>query len=138
MSAEGVCVRVKMCDSWIVDAVYHAKTLMGDFCDSWFRITSIFGEPSNMRLVCQNRSANPDKMLEDYVSVDEHGIRYVKIFLVLQLRGGGPKNMPGQPAIKQKNELAKHLLEVGCTIDDISIFVDKWSVWQASRQLRIV
>ena len=125
MSAEGVCVRVKMCDSWIVDAVYHAKTLMGDFCDSWFRITSIFGEPSNMRLVCQSRSANPDKMLEDYVSVDEHGIRYVKNFLVLQLRGGGPKNMPGQPAIKQKNELAKHLLEVGCTIDDISIFVDK-------------
>lgn len=125
LSTDGVCVRVKMCESWIVDAVYHAKTLMGDFCESWYRITSIFGEPSNMRMVCQNRSANPERTLEDYVSVDEHGTKFVKIFLVLQLRGGGPKNTPGQPAIKHKNELAKHLLEMGCTIDDISIFVDK-------------
>ena len=125
MSTDGICVRVKMCDSWVVDAVYHSKTLIGDFCDSWFRITSIFGEPSNMRMICQNRSANPDRTLEDYVSVDEHGIRFVKIFLVLQLRGGGPKNAQGQPAVKHKNELAKHLLEMGCTIDDISAFVDK-------------
>lgn len=125
MSTDGVCVRVKLCDSWVVDAVYHAQTLLGDFAESWYRVTSLFGEPSHMRLVCQNRSANPDRTLEDYVSTDENGIKFIKIFLVLQLRGGGPKNAQGQPAVKHKNALAKHLLEVGCTLEDISIFADK-------------
>ena len=125
VSTDGIRVRVKMCDSWIVDGIYHTKMLVADFIKSWSTITTIFGEPSQMRAVCQNRSANPDWQIGDYALDDDHGQKNVKMFLVLQLRGGGSADTASQATIKQKNELAKHLLEIGCSLEDVSTFVDK-------------
>ena len=84
-SSQGVHIRMKMCDTWIVDGFYHDQMLMSDFGDSWWRTPALLGCRSQMRLVVNSRTANPDRRLEDFVSTDDHGQRFAKIFLVLQL-----------------------------------------------------
>ena len=79
-----------------------------------------------MRLVCNGRTANPERQLSEYAQTDDHGKRFVKIFLVLEMRGGGGSNAPSnQTIVKTKNEMARLLLEVGCAFEDISVFIDK-------------
>eukprot|EP00435_Cladocopium_sp_Y103_P007880 s727_g2.t1 len=118
-------VKAKWCDTWIVSGMFHPMTPMGAFLESWNAATGLFGESTNLRLVCLGKQANPDIPLSEYATKSETGHLYVKIYLVLQLRGGGGSDVNPQFFTKQKNELAKHLLEAGCTFDDTSVFVDK-------------
>eukprot|EP00435_Cladocopium_sp_Y103_P053164 s137_g17.t1 len=122
----GIHVKVKHIDSWIVDGMFHPDTLVGDFLRPWTQATMLFHEPSAMRAVCHSKQAMPDRTISEYALQNEAGGWFIKMHLVLQLRGGGPS--PGQPrqvVIKHKNDLARHLLEMGCSLDDVTAFADR-------------
>eukprot|EP00435_Cladocopium_sp_Y103_P018274 s3651_g4.t1 len=86
-----ILVKVKLADSWILVGRFHPDTSMSIFVDPWYRATTFFGRPSRLRMICNSAQANPDRCLGEYARTNEMGERFAKLFLVLQLQGGGPK-----------------------------------------------
>eukprot|EP00435_Cladocopium_sp_Y103_P020001 s186_g4.t2 len=124
-SVGAIQVKVKWCNTWIVSGKYQPFTLMGEFVQSWNVATGLFGEVTHLRMICSGKQCNPDYSLGEYATKGEDGEWHAKIHLVLQLRGGGGNDMNPQYFVRQKNELAKHMLEAGCSFDDTGIFVEK-------------
>eukprot|EP00435_Cladocopium_sp_Y103_P006334 s3326_g2.t1 len=87
----GILVKVKLADSWVLVGRFPPEVRMAIFIDSWYQATSFFGRPSRLRIICNSAQANPDRSLAEYARTNELGEQYAKLFLVLQLHGGGPK-----------------------------------------------
>eukprot|EP00435_Cladocopium_sp_Y103_P008923 s91_g2.t1 len=89
--AEGIQVKVKLADSWVLVGRFPPNVRMAIFIDPWYKATSFFGRPSRLRIICNSAQANPDRCLVEYARTNELGEQFAKLFLVLQLQGGGPK-----------------------------------------------
>eukprot|EP00435_Cladocopium_sp_Y103_P006454 s588_g2.t1 len=90
--AEGIQVKVKLADSWVLVGRFPPEVRMAIFIDPWYKATSFFGRPSRLRIICNSAQANPDRCLVEYARTNELGEQFAKLFLVLQLQGGGPKD----------------------------------------------
>eukprot|EP00435_Cladocopium_sp_Y103_P021646 s885_g5.t1 len=91
----GILVKAKLADSWVLVGNFPPETRMSVFIDPWYQATTFFGRPSRLRIICNSAQANPDRCLEEYARTNEMGERFAKLFLVLQLQGGGPKTETG-------------------------------------------
>eukprot|EP00435_Cladocopium_sp_Y103_P043937 s1625_g12.t1 len=89
--ADGTLVKVKLADSWVLVGRFSPEVRMAIFIDPWYKATSFFGRPSRLRIICNSAQANPERCLVEYARTNELGEQYAKLFLVLQLQGGGPK-----------------------------------------------
>eukprot|EP00435_Cladocopium_sp_Y103_P012417 s727_g3.t1 len=86
-----ITVKVKLADSWVLVGKFPPEVRMSIFIDPWYQATSFFGQPTRLRIICNSAQVNPDRCLEEYTRTNELGERFAKLFLVLQLQGGGPK-----------------------------------------------
>eukprot|EP00435_Cladocopium_sp_Y103_P057264 s169_g19.t1 len=92
VGADGdITVKVKLADSWVLVGRFPPEVRMSIFIDPWYQATSFFGQPTRLRIICNSAQVNPDRCLEEYTRTNELGERFAKLFLVLQLQGGGPK-----------------------------------------------
>eukprot|EP00435_Cladocopium_sp_Y103_P008506 s2756_g2.t1 len=94
----GVYVKIKLVDSWVLVGHFPEDMTMGSFTSSWNAATSLFGNPSHMSIICASKQVSADSRLGDHVRVNDSGERFVKVFLVLHLQGGGPKNCDAAPS----------------------------------------
>eukprot|EP00435_Cladocopium_sp_Y103_P028852 s1474_g7.t1 len=86
-----ILVKVKLADSWVLVGRFSPEVRMAIFIQPWNQATNFFGRPSRLRIICNSAQANPDRCLAEYARTNELGERFAKLFLVLELQGGGPK-----------------------------------------------
>eukprot|EP00435_Cladocopium_sp_Y103_P034812 s309_g9.t1 len=98
---DGIYVKIKLVDSWVLVGHFPEDMRMGSFVRSWHIATSLFGNPSEMSIICASKQISPDSLLGSHARLNEQGERFAKIFLVLHLQGGSPKeaDMP-QPSAR--------------------------------------
>ena len=120
-----VRVRVKLWETWILDGMYPPDMPTKVFADPWAKAAALLAETSQMRMIGNGKRLNPDFPISEYVHNDEYGHPYLKVYLVLQLHGGGVAKQSNPTMIKQKNELARMLLESGGSLEEITVFTDQ-------------
>eukprot|EP00435_Cladocopium_sp_Y103_P062220 s664_g23.t2 len=99
-----IMVKVKLADSWVLVGRFPPEVRMSIFIDPWYQATSFFGQPARLRMICNSAQVNPDRCLEEYTRTNELGERFAKLFLVLQLHGGGPKETDGERSEDSSSE----------------------------------
>eukprot|EP00435_Cladocopium_sp_Y103_P033730 s2880_g8.t1 len=119
---EQAFVRVKFENAYILEGRLSIFTYARVFAEPWAKATALFGQASQIRMVANGKQMNPDFPIETYARTDHSGRLTLKIHLILQLQGGGASKSPTDAIIKQKNEIAKHLLDQGAGIDEIVCF----------------
>eukprot|EP00435_Cladocopium_sp_Y103_P020572 s3888_g5.t1 len=122
---EQAFVRVKFENVYVLEGRFSIFTYARVFAEPWAKATALFGQASQMRMIAHGKQMNPDYAIESYARTDHTGRLTLKIHLVLQLQGGGASKSPTDAITKQKNEIAKHLLDQGAGIDEIQPFIEK-------------
>lgn len=121
------CIRVqlKLWGSWVFDRLIHKDVECEQFLVGWETISTFIGKSSQMRLVSRGRRVNPDYTIERYIHRSRNGDIGVKMFFVLELRGGGGSTPTADQITKLKNGIASLMLEHGCDLGDTSQFVGR-------------
>eukprot|EP00438_Fugacium_kawagutii_P031939 Skav201880 [mRNA] locus=scaffold550:187977:193148:- [translate_table: standard] len=126
---DGVHVKVKLWDTWVVDAAFPPLMPVGKFNEPWFLASSFVNESTRMRMIAGGKQLSDEFTLADYAKPNHLGQPTLSIHLVLQLRGGGPGDGAPKPKIdgliKTKNELVRVFMDSGCDIKPTIPVVEK-------------
>lgn len=118
-------LQLKMWGDWVFDQQVDGNILCASFLDGWEVISAFMGRASQMRLVSKGRRVNPDRIIADYLHRSRNGEIGIRMYFVLELRGGGGSTPTAEQITKIKNGIATLLLEHGCDLLETSQFVDR-------------
>ena len=73
----------------------HDETIMVVFVhEAWKTAHALFGDAAPIRLLAFGRQITQEWPIRYYDQIDQAGNRILKVHIILQLRGGGPKRTP--------------------------------------------
>eukprot|EP00435_Cladocopium_sp_Y103_P073917 s162_g45.t1 len=87
-----VRVRFKFWNSWIWEGMWDPACNFAHVRTTWLDIMRKFSFDWEIRLVLNGHNINPDRSLSEFLDPLVVSQGEVKIFLVISLRGGGPKS----------------------------------------------
>ena len=126
MSSRRVHVKIKIWNVWAYDAWLDENMICQVLLHSWETTAVFLGAQLRLRMVVKGKKINPDFALKRYATEDAYGERILKIFLVLELHGGGPSTQAtSEQTTKAKNAVASLLLDHGCDLQTVSTFTHK-------------
>ena len=120
-----VFVNIKLWNAWIFRGYLKGNTPFTFLIDSWDVAMKFIGSPNILRIVCQGKGVNPDRLIHEFVGTNaNHGTPHIKIMLLNGLHGGGKAAKPDE-SVRAKNALATFLLERGADLQVTSVFTEK-------------
>lgn len=120
-----VKVKVKIWNVWAFEEWLDDNIPCRALIHSWEEVSRFLGAQLRMRMISKGRRVNPDFPLKDYATRDSHGVLSLKIFLVVELHGGGLSQPTSEQITKAKNAVASLLLDHGCDLQTVSTFTHK-------------
>ena len=118
-------VRVKIWNVWAYDELLDGDIPCHALIHSWEEVSRFLGAQLRMRMIAKGKRMNPDCLLKDYATLDSHGELNLKVFLVVELHGGGHPQPSSEQITKAKNAVASLLLDHGCDLQTVSTFTHK-------------